>query len=113
MMPGPIKQYDIRQFMPHANTDPAQVAALRDIMNRKGMKGEVVSGETCGLRWIATQDDDGQIECSFSTAKERPKDFQILRVFRLFGIETIVAEESRKVGKVRHFVIQKGYRNVN
>lgn len=112
MTPGPIKRYDLKQFMPHAEKDPARVVALRDIMTRKGMKGEVASGETCGLHWIATQDDDGQIECSFSTTKDRPKDFQILRVLKLFGIETIAAEESRKVGKVRHLVIQKGYRNV-
>jgi hypothetical protein len=113
MTPGPIKKYDLTNFAKYAETDPFRIATLKNVMVRKGMKGELSSGKTCGLHWIATLDVDGQLELSFSSTKDRPKDFEILRVFRLFGIENIFAEESRKVGKLRHFVIQKGYKNVN
>jgi hypothetical protein len=106
MSERPAGRYDISTLEQHSTTDRARVQALGGVMFQKGFKGRFLTGETCGLNWIATQDHDGQIEVSLSAAT-RPLNFQVLRLFALFKMKP-VAEESKSVGKIRHFVVQKG-----
>jgi hypothetical protein len=107
MTPKPEPRYDIESLRKHASTDEVRALALSNVMRAKGYKGRYLNGDTCGISWLATQDMDGQIEISMSTSALRPRDFEVLRVFSLFKMK-FVQEESKSVGKVRHFVVQKG-----
>ncbi len=108
MSPLPPKRRDITELQPWANRDMRSVVASQGYDGRYcgGMFGKE-DGALDGLGWIATQDLDGHIEVSASYAHKRPNNFEIMRLFGKFGWQYF-KEESRPVGRVRHFIVQRG-----
>lgn len=100
---NPPKRYDISTLQPIANRPvPDGMKA------RAGAFTRILMGmDAAGMGWAATQDPDGHIEISFSFANKRPTNWEVMRFFHLVGMD-YVKEESKKVGKVRHFIVQKG-----
>lgn len=105
---NPPKRRDISELEAWANRDMRPVVSAQGYDGRHcgGMFGKD-DGVLDGLGWMATQDLDGQIELSASFSHKRPNNFEIMRLFGKFGW-TYFREESRAVGRVRHFVVQRG-----
>lgn len=106
MTPLMSKRYDIADLQPWANRDIAPVVQKHKYDGR-ACGGKFNEGLLEGMGWIATQDSDGQIEMSLSYRNRRPNNYEVMRAFATLGF-TYIQEESRKVGKVRHFVVQGG-----
>lgn len=106
MSPPLPHRYDIQELQPWANRDMTPVVQKHKYDGRY-CGGMFTDGLLDGMGWIATQDTDGQIEMSLSYDKRRPNNFEVMRAFQNLGF-TYVQEESKKVGKVRHFIIQGG-----
>lgn len=96
-------RYDISVLKPIAKR-----AVPDDLRKRLDPLTRVLMGrDATDMSWIATQAFDGQIEVSFAYSHRRPSNWEVMRFMRLVGM-TYIQEESRKVGKVRHFVVQAG-----
>lgn len=102
MTPIPPRRYSISDLdaLPGSRETPV----LPGYLGRAGIAGRIGK-----LTWVCTEDHDGQIEMSFSTRIKRPLDFEIKRLFDAVGWAPH-SEESRKSGKIRHFVVQRGTR---
>lgn len=99
-----IERKDINELLPFAH------AQMSNEISRMASHGRHLVGVYGDIKWICSQDSDGQIELSISCKGRRPNNYDVMRCLTKFGW-TYVEENSRKVGKVRHFIIQAGRLN--